>query len=834
MNCSKKVQVTPRTKMLSRSQKKITPTRDMRRVMLFCLYVSILVLVDANDRVVNGSNSTQMFRAPAEVSNATGSGHTQQVELLATAPSVTSVHKVWTSTSRGSLNDLSPEMIGKLRNDMPFLSAYALRPRLVGGPQVASEELSAVMANQRSARAPRAQDQSGQLDSSATSLTSKRITGDSLVPRLGDFNEFKVETSSTSKSEHHHKRSTSLKRKPNGSSTSGTSKGKLSRRSLSRVKKSPRSANKVRGLSAKGRKNSARRASRSLRGTTSRRRLSSRKKLIKARNKRKRARSSLPQRINIIRHGRYIQEQSIGANNDSNELDVDMRAVGRDTTTATMLSGTGTKTNEAGTTKGGDSSGTASGARKRPFYESARPTMAPEAEDAMNNVDGNDLNKPDSAEKTDRTSIDAVDEDSRSTDEPELDATLDDDVADEPKRVGDPDVEEDGDTVLVEPKSDGVDDDPPIESAEDDEPTSVSSDGEKGDGSPGLDTGGRRKGREQPRDREDDSGRDDAVDENSGETGSTGFSGGGGIGATVGGSNGSPSVGAGEGSKADDRDDDNDNSGSDDDRPAEGRRARPIPGVEFADENSSGAGSGGSNDSDLPVVGEGERDDGSISRGSTGSGTSSEGGPGVGLGGDRDDDGEDGRRTSLGDRGTSTNAGKTDEKRLDDSDLDYESEKDAEIERKDARGSRRDQDADEDDDLDYRDELDGTTNGGRSRPNDERKSILPDANEKNEGNQESHRRGGKRGHKEVDCEDKDHGHDHHGDDHHHHHHGIEWLRGAIPGEPGQDYPILSRANTTDFSCRDQKHPGYYADVESRCQVSGRLSKHVSRLGVVYD
>ncbi|RZC38675.1 CBM 14 domain containing protein, partial [Asbolus verrucosus] len=41
---------------------------------------------------------------------------------------------------------------------------------------------------------------------------------------------------------------------------------------------------------------------------------------------------------------------------------------------------------------------------------------------------------------------------------------------------------------------------------------------------------------------------------------------------------------------------------------------------------------------------------------------------------------------------------------------------------------------------------------------------------------------------------------------------------AIPGEPGQDYPILSEIPETSFACEQQQWPGYYADVETRCQV----------------
>ncbi|CAG9815313.1 unnamed protein product [Phaedon cochleariae] len=41
---------------------------------------------------------------------------------------------------------------------------------------------------------------------------------------------------------------------------------------------------------------------------------------------------------------------------------------------------------------------------------------------------------------------------------------------------------------------------------------------------------------------------------------------------------------------------------------------------------------------------------------------------------------------------------------------------------------------------------------------------------------------------------------------------------AIPGEPDKDYPIFSYIPETSFSCDQQQYPGYYSDVETRCQV----------------
>lgn len=41
---------------------------------------------------------------------------------------------------------------------------------------------------------------------------------------------------------------------------------------------------------------------------------------------------------------------------------------------------------------------------------------------------------------------------------------------------------------------------------------------------------------------------------------------------------------------------------------------------------------------------------------------------------------------------------------------------------------------------------------------------------------------------------------------------------AVQGEPGVDYPIYGEIPQTGFKCSDQKLPGYYGDVEAKCQV----------------
>ena len=48
---------------------------------------------------------------------------------------------------------------------------------------------------------------------------------------------------------------------------------------------------------------------------------------------------------------------------------------------------------------------------------------------------------------------------------------------------------------------------------------------------------------------------------------------------------------------------------------------------------------------------------------------------------------------------------------------------------------------------------------------------------------------------------------------------IDMLSMAVPGTPGEDYPILATVPPTAFSCdgEDRVHGGYYADIEADCQ-----------------
>lgn len=44
------------------------------------------------------------------------------------------------------------------------------------------------------------------------------------------------------------------------------------------------------------------------------------------------------------------------------------------------------------------------------------------------------------------------------------------------------------------------------------------------------------------------------------------------------------------------------------------------------------------------------------------------------------------------------------------------------------------------------------------------------------------------------------------------------MQSNIRGQPNQDYPVLTSIPETSFKCSEQEYPGYYADVEARCQV----------------
>merc|ERR1719379_2077041 len=47
---------------------------------------------------------------------------------------------------------------------------------------------------------------------------------------------------------------------------------------------------------------------------------------------------------------------------------------------------------------------------------------------------------------------------------------------------------------------------------------------------------------------------------------------------------------------------------------------------------------------------------------------------------------------------------------------------------------------------------------------------------------------------------------------------LKMLMNAVPGVPGEDYPIYAEVPETAFSCEGQVDGGYYADPEAECQA----------------
>ncbi|CAB0009639.1 unnamed protein product [Nesidiocoris tenuis] len=44
------------------------------------------------------------------------------------------------------------------------------------------------------------------------------------------------------------------------------------------------------------------------------------------------------------------------------------------------------------------------------------------------------------------------------------------------------------------------------------------------------------------------------------------------------------------------------------------------------------------------------------------------------------------------------------------------------------------------------------------------------------------------------------------------------LRLIFEGRPGTDYPVLGIVPYTDFYCDEQEYPGFFADMDTRCQA----------------
>lgn len=63
---------------------------------------------------------------------------------------------------------------------------------------------------------------------------------------------------------------------------------------------------------------------------------------------------------------------------------------------------------------------------------------------------------------------------------------------------------------------------------------------------------------------------------------------------------------------------------------------------------------------------------------------------------------------------------------------------------------------------------------------------------------------------------------------------------AIPGKPGVDYPVLGTVPYTNFYCDEQAYPGFFADMETRCQawhycdIDGRQASFLCPNGTVFS
>ncbi|XP_028033351.1 uncharacterized protein LOC114245396 [Bombyx mandarina] len=63
---------------------------------------------------------------------------------------------------------------------------------------------------------------------------------------------------------------------------------------------------------------------------------------------------------------------------------------------------------------------------------------------------------------------------------------------------------------------------------------------------------------------------------------------------------------------------------------------------------------------------------------------------------------------------------------------------------------------------------------------------------------------------------------------------------SFSGKPGTDYPILGAVPYTNFYCDEQQYPGFFADMETRCQawhycdIDGRQASFLCPNGTVFS
>lgn len=521
------------------------------------------------------------------------------------------------------------------------------------------------------------------------------------------------------------------------------------------------------------------------------------KKLLKSGKAKLRLKNSARKgEINIIKSGRYYQEQSIRpATKEAKTMEIEAHSVGDQTTM--IAKEPANAMNEDDGVKGGSKN-----ADKQPFYSRAQPQKPSVMSDEEEIIQGNN------STSSGGESIEGVEDES----EERIDDAKEPEFA--PKRVGDDDVEEDGDTVMVEPKSDGVDDDPdPNDYEEDNELSPGNQSGERnGNNSPTDETDerGRRVNREKSN-KANPSERTENSEDNQGGSGVIG----GGVGTTTG-VNGKRKGVAGSSVDKDDDDGADDSDGGNDHSSADGNEADydtkrtkidRTRDEESDDKYEKQPDSSNGQDFDKEpnnLRNQSDDDDDQI-QGSVGDekqDSATRGSKDERQEGHRDRERGEGERKLYGEKDGERDEEKGGEEALNGADNDERMMKKVD-------GTTADDGTSDDDkDLDYRDELEAE----RMREKNTDVGRNSTAQKKSMSNM-------KHGSETMtQCDDGSYKHDH--DHHHHSHHDkIKWLQESIPGEPGKDYPILSNISSTNFNCRDQKYPGYYADVDARCQVS---------------
>ncbi|KAG9510196.1 hypothetical protein GZH46_01269, partial [Fragariocoptes setiger] len=711
------------------------------------------------------------------VGQATNTANQQQqnttptMDSINNAPSV--IHQVWTATSSSDVDELSPDIVGRLQSQMPFLAAYAVRPRIVKSSAPKASDASnpseaTAMATASATAIASPGDIGHQSNVGPYSAQLQRPTDIEYNSDGGDierrYSEIQVDSSTTvnTKSRHRARQQlTPLTRQPVKQSSKRRQRNKLKQTSSnSRQRKNGRNKNNKNNnnlwnqmLNKINRKSSGGGGSKSSR-TASQRLLAERNRL---------------HYMQLIKFGRQL-----AANNTGNIDNVDNRNRG------------GVK----GSTKGAGQSS------KRPFYASATPR--PDADDtrrvpANDDVDTNSIevpvNEPDDVARRRLGNSGQVGDDS-------VPASGNDNsnVATEPSL--------EPEAVSVEPKYDGVDDDPDNMFAEDE------------DENPDGDSDGHN------RESEDES-QDGGV-----KTGDAGGQG--------------DQSAAGDDENVDDEDTKEPRAGR---RHRQGKTENGEPQVDSNGAGESTAGFGGGIGATAGQSGQGNF--GEAGRGS-GSSAGREGGA-TDFGPSIDNESSDDRN---GNDDADTEGDNDDETRHENDQSDISNN--GKGSGKDAGGVMYNNENDDDDDEHHED---GDKKSMRPRDADDRplsagngidhnddtdsrdtKREFVDERTKSQANprertdndssdRESHERTDEK--TDIDDTKKHHSSggdgkhcdDGHYDEHaHHNHDGIKWLQDSVPGEPGTDYPIYSQVPHTKFSCGDQKYPGYYSDVEARCQA----------------